>query len=98
MEERSLERAEIRVRNLPWNGMRALIPGLDGRFRGYGVNFAPLGDTEPLEGPESQCYGYYPGTVFIRPGDWRLGVGAGTGELAALRGSILGRGALPRDG
>lgn len=89
VEERSLERAEVRVRNLPWNGMRALIPGPDGRFRGYGVTSSPLGDSEPLEGPESRCYWYYPGTVFIRPGDWWPGVGSGAGELTSLRRSIL---------
>jgi hypothetical protein len=89
VEERSMERAEIRTRNLPWNGMRALIPGPDGRFRGYAVNFTPQGEADPFEGPEARCYWYYPGTIFIRPGDWRPGVGGGTGELAALRRSIL---------
>jgi hypothetical protein len=89
VEERSQKRAEVRVRNLPWNGMRALIPGPDGRFRGYGVTSTSLGESDPFEGPEARCYGYYPGTVFIRPGEWRPGVGRGTGELAALRRSIL---------
>lgn len=89
VEERSQKRAEVRVRNLPWNGMRALIPGPDGRFRGYGVTSTSLGESDPFEAPEARCYGYYPGTVFIRPGEWRPGVGGGTEELAALRRSIL---------
>jgi hypothetical protein len=91
VDERSLERAEIWARNLPWDGMRALIPGPDGRFRGYGVNVTSLGDTDPIEDPSARCYGYYPGTVFIRRGEWRPGVGSGAGELAALRRSTLAR-------
>ncbi len=87
----SMEEAETWTRNLPWNGMRALIAGPDGSVRGYGVNFTSLGDADPLEGPEARCYWYYPGTVLIRPGEWRPRVGSGTGELAALRRAILAR-------
>ncbi len=89
-EERSLERAELRVRNLPRSGPRLIIPGEDGRWRGYSVEFrVAAGAPEPLEHPEGNFYWYYPGTLFIRPGDWRVGMGSGTGELAALRREIL---------
>ncbi|HYO57011.1 hypothetical protein [Archangium sp.] len=89
-EERSLERAELRVRNLPRSGLRVIIPGEDGRFRGYSADFSLVdGAAEPLEHPEGEYYWYYPGTVLIRPGDWRPGMGSGTGELAVLRRAIL---------
>ena len=89
-EERSLERAELRVRNLPGSGPRVIIPGEDGRWRGYSADFRlAAGAPEPLEHPEGNYYWYYPGTVLIRPGDWRPGLGSGTGELAALRREIL---------
>jgi hypothetical protein len=89
-EERSQERAEIRLRNLPPNGPRVIIPGEDGRWRGYSADFRlAAGAPEPLEHPEGDFYWYYPGTVFIRPDDWRLGIGSGAGELAALRQAIL---------
>jgi len=89
--EWSMERAEVRTRNLSWNGMRAVIPGADGRFHGYSVNITNLGEVDPIEGPDSRCYWYYPGTVFIREGEWRPGIQGGTGEptLGLLRRSIL---------
>ncbi|HYO52171.1 hypothetical protein [Archangium sp.] len=90
-EERSLERAELRVRNLPGNGPRVIIHGKDGRWRGYTAGFrVAAGAPEPLDQPEGDFYWYYPGTLFIRPGDWRPGLAGGTGELAALRREILG--------
>jgi hypothetical protein len=89
-EEDSLERAELRVRNLPRGGPCVLIAGEDGRWRGYNADFRlATGAPEPLEHPEGNYYWYYPGTVFIRPGEWRPGWGRGTGELAALRRAIL---------
>ncbi|MFY0572882.1 hypothetical protein ACN28E_54890 [Archangium lansingense] len=89
-EERAQERAEIRLRNLPPNGPRVIIPGEDGRWRGYSADFRIVpGAPEPLEHPEGDFYWYYPGTVFIRPDDWRLGMGRGTGELETLRRAIL---------
>jgi hypothetical protein len=89
-EERSLERAELRVRNLPGTGPRVIIPGEDGRWRGYSVGLrVAAGAPEPLDQPEGHFYWYYPGTLLIRPGDWRPGLGSGTGELAALRRKIL---------
>ncbi|MCY1083791.1 hypothetical protein [Archangium lansingense] len=89
-EERSQERAEIRLRNLPLRGPRVIIPGEDERWRGYSADFRlAAGAPEPLEYPAGDFFWYYPGTVFIRPDDWRLGVGSGTGELAALRRAIL---------
>ncbi|WNG59863.1 hypothetical protein F0U59_37945 [Archangium gephyra] len=89
-EERSLERAETRLRNLPPSGPRVIIPGEDERWRGYSADFRlAAGAPEPLEYPEGDFYWYYPGTLFIRPDDWRLGMGIGTGELAALRRAIL---------
>ena len=89
-EERSLERAELRVRNLPRSGPRILIPGEDGRWRGYSADFRlAAGAPEPLDHPEGDFYWYYPGTVLLRPGDWRPDSGSGSGELAALRRAIL---------
>ncbi|WP_158501794.1 hypothetical protein [Vitiosangium sp. GDMCC 1.1324] len=89
-EETSLERAELRVRNLPRSTPRVIIPGEDGRWRGYSAEFNTVaGAPEPLEHPEGNAYWYYPGTLLIRPGDWRPGLGAGTGELAALRRELL---------
>jgi hypothetical protein len=89
--EWSMERAEIRTRNASWNGMRAVIPGPDGRFHGYGVNITSLGETDPLEAPDPHCYWYYPGTVFIQEGGWRPDISSGTGDpsLTMLRQSIL---------
>ncbi|PTL84589.1 hypothetical protein [Vitiosangium sp. GDMCC 1.1324] len=90
LEERSLERAELRLRNLPRSGPRVIIPGEDGRWRGYSADFRlAAGAPEPLEHPEGDFYWYYPGTLFIRPDEWRLGMGSGTGELSALRRAIL---------
>jgi hypothetical protein len=90
VEERSLERAEVRVRNLPRAGPRVLIPGPDGRWRGYSADFGlAAGAPEPLEHPEGDFSWYYPGTLLVRPGDWRPGMDGGTGELAALRRELL---------
>ena len=89
--ESSMERAEMKARNVPWSGTRAVIPGPDGRFYGYGVSLTNLGEDNPLEGPASRCYWYYPGTVFIREGEWRPGLLASSGSpyLTKLRQSIL---------
>ncbi|WPB80600.1 hypothetical protein KYC5002_15835 [Archangium violaceum] len=90
LEESSLERAESWLRNLPRRGPCVIIPGEDGRWRGYSADFRlAVGAPEPLDHPEGNFYWYYPGTLFIRPDDWRLGMGSGTGELAALRQVIL---------
>ncbi|WPB73411.1 hypothetical protein KYC5002_30680 [Archangium violaceum] len=89
-EETSLERAELRVRNAPRGSPRVIIPGEDGRWRGYSAEFNTVaGAPNPLEHPEGNAYWYYPGTLLIRPGDWRPGLGAGAGELAALRRELL---------
>jgi len=89
-EETSLERAELRVRNAPRGTPRVIIPGEDGRWRGYSAEFNTTpGAPEPLESPEGNASWYYPGTLLIRPGDWRPGLGAGSGELAALRRELL---------
>jgi hypothetical protein len=89
-EERSLERAELRVRHLPRTGLRVLIPGKEGRWRGYSADFRlAAGAPEPIEHPEGHFYWYYPGTLLLRPGDWRPGLASGSGELAALRREIL---------
>jgi hypothetical protein len=89
-EETSLEHAELRLRNAPRGSPRVLIPGEDGRWRGYSAEFNTVaGAPEPLEHPEGNAYWYYPGTLLIRPGDWRPGLGGGTGELAALRRELL---------
>ena len=89
-EETSLERAELRMRNLPRTSPRVIIPGEDGRWRGYSAEFnTAAGAAEPLEHPEGDACWYYPGTLLIRPGDWRPGLEAGTGELAALRRELL---------
>ncbi|HEX5744599.1 MAG TPA: hypothetical protein VFZ09_00065 [Archangium sp.] len=89
-EETSLERAELRVRNAPRGGPRVIIPGEDGRWRGYSAEFNTVaGVPDPLEDPEGTASWYYPGTLLIRPGDWRPGLGGGTGELAALRRELL---------
>jgi hypothetical protein len=89
-EERSLERAELRVRNLPRRGPRVLLPGEDGRWRGYSVDFGlAAGAPEPLEHPEGHFYWYYPGTLWLHPEGWRVGMASGTGELAALRRELL---------
>jgi hypothetical protein len=89
-QETSLEHAELRVRNLPRSGPLLLIPGEDGRWRGYSADFRlAAGAPEPLEHPEGDFHWYYPGTVLIRPGDWRVGMGSGAGELAAPRRAIL---------
>jgi hypothetical protein len=88
--ESSLERAELRVRNLPRGGPRVILPGQDGRWRGYSADFRRVaGAPEPLEHPDGDFYWYYPGTLFIRPGDWREGMGSGTDKLKALRREIL---------
>ncbi|HYO70565.1 MAG TPA: hypothetical protein VEU33_31250 [Archangium sp.] len=89
-EETSLERAELRVRNAPRGSPRVIIPGEDGRWRGYSAEFNTVAAApDPLEHPEGNASWYYPGTLLIRPGDWRPGLGAGTGELAALRRELL---------
>ncbi|WP_309892486.1 hypothetical protein [Archangium sp.] len=89
-EETSLARAELRVRNQPRATPRVILPGEDGRWRGYSAEFNTVaGAAEPLEHPEGNAYWYHPGTLLIRPGDWRPGLGAGTGELAALRRELL---------
>ncbi|KFA88399.1 hypothetical protein [Archangium violaceum] len=89
-EETSLERAELRVRNAPRGTPRVILPGKDGLWRGYSAEFNTTpGASEPLESPEGNIYWYYPGTLLIRPGDWRPGLGAGTGGLAALRRELL---------
>ena len=89
-EETSLERAELRVRNAPRGSPRVIIPGENGRWRGYSAEFNTVaGVPDPLEGPEGNASWYYPGTLLIRPGDWRPGLGAGTGGLAALRRELL---------
>ncbi|WP_143195733.1 hypothetical protein [Archangium sp. Cb G35] len=89
-EETSLERAELRVRNAPRGTPHVIIPGKDGRWRGYSAEFNTTpGAPEPLENSEGNAYWYYPGTLLIRPGDWRPGLGAGTGRLAALRRELL---------
>ncbi|WP_152622025.1 hypothetical protein [Archangium violaceum] len=89
-EETSLERAELRVRNAPRGSPRVIIPGEDGRWRGYSAEFNTVAAApDPLEHPEGNAYWYYPGTLLIRPGHWRPGLSAGTGELAALRRELL---------
>ncbi|WP_143177390.1 hypothetical protein [Cystobacter ferrugineus] len=89
-EETSLERAELRVRNAPRGSPRVIIPGEDGRWRGYSAEFNTVaGVPDPLEDLEGSAYWYYPGTLLIRPGDWRPGLGTGTGGLAALRRELL---------
>ncbi|HEX5753288.1 MAG TPA: hypothetical protein VFZ09_44220, partial [Archangium sp.] len=89
-EETSLERAELRVRTAPRSTPRVILPGRDGRWRGYSAEFNTTpGAPQPLESPEGYASWYYPGTLLIRPGDWRPGLGAGTGEVAALRRELL---------
>ena len=89
-EETSLERAELRVRNAPRSTPRVIIPGKDGRWRGYSAEFNTTpGAPAPLDSPEGNASWYYPGTLLIRPGDWRPGLGSGTGGLAALRRELL---------
>ena len=89
-EEASLERAELRVRNAPRESPRVIILGEDGRWRGYSAEFnAVAGTPDPLEHLGGDFYWYYPGTLLIRPGHWRPGLAAGTGELAALRRELL---------
>ncbi|HEX5745582.1 MAG TPA: hypothetical protein VFZ09_05005 [Archangium sp.] len=89
-EETSLERAELRVRNAPRGTPRVILLGKDGRWRGYSAEFnTPPGAPGPLESPEGNASWYYPGTLLIRPGDWRPGLGASTGEVAALRRELL---------
>ncbi|WP_152622397.1 hypothetical protein [Archangium violaceum] len=88
-EEASLERAELRVRNAPRSTPRVIIPGKDGRWRGYSAEFNTTpGAPQPLDDPEGNAYWYYPGTLLIRPGDWRPGL-SGTGELASPRRELL---------
>ena len=88
-EETTLERAELRVRNQPRSSPRLLVPGQDGRWRGYSAEFnTVVGAAEPFDHPEGNAYWYYPGTLLIRPGDWRPGL-PGTGDLAALRRELL---------
>jgi hypothetical protein len=92
LKESSRERAELRLRNLPRSGPRVIVPGEDGRWRGYSADFRlAAGAPEPLEYSEGDFYWYYPGTLLIRPDDWRLGMGSGTGELAALRRALLAK-------
>ena len=90
-DESTLDRAEIRTRNnTVWAGMKIIVPGKDGRFHGYAVQFDTiLGSVQPLDDPNGHFAWYYPGTIFIRPGETRPGVSAGTGELRDLRQSIL---------
>ncbi|HEX5745437.1 MAG TPA: hypothetical protein VFZ09_04280 [Archangium sp.] len=89
-EETSLERAELRVRNAFRGSPRVILPGKDGRWRGYSAEFNTVaGAPQPLEELDGNAYWYYPDTLLIRPGDWRPGLGAGTGELAALRRELL---------
>ncbi|MFY0579870.1 hypothetical protein ACN28S_41500 [Cystobacter fuscus] len=94
-EETSLERAELRVRNLPRGTPRVIIPGKDGHWRGYSAEFnTTAGAPQPLEQPEGNAYWYYPGTLLIRPGDWRPGL-PGTG-IWRPRGGSFSRQPSPR--
>ncbi|MCY1079959.1 hypothetical protein [Archangium lansingense] len=56
-EETSLERAELRVRNAPRSTPRVIIPGKDGRWRGYSAEFNTVaGAPEPLDRTEGNAY------------------------------------------
>ncbi|WNG59448.1 hypothetical protein F0U59_35605 [Archangium gephyra] len=89
IEETSLERAELRVRNAPRSTPRVIIPGKDGHWRGYSAEFnTTAGAPQPLDNPQGNAYWYYPGTLLIRPGDWRPGL-PGTGDLASPRRELL---------
>ncbi|KFA88989.1 hypothetical protein [Archangium violaceum] len=89
VEERTQERALVRLRNGPWRGPRALVPGEDGLWRGYAVEGVNLTGVEPLEDAGTRLYGYYPGTRFIRPGEWRPGVEGRGGGQEGLRRALL---------
>jgi hypothetical protein len=55
-EETSLERAELRVRNAPRGTPRVIIPGKDGRWRGYSAELnTTAGAPAPLDSPEGNA-------------------------------------------
>jgi hypothetical protein len=89
VEEGSAVRAELWLRNGPWRGWRVLVPGEDGLWRGYAVDLANLTEQDPLEQTGTRLYGYYKGTLFIRPGEWRPGVEGRGDEEEGLRQVLL---------
>ncbi|HSP79284.1 MAG TPA: hypothetical protein VLQ93_12185, partial [Myxococcaceae bacterium] len=91
VEERSRARAEVRLRNGPWRGLRVLVPGEDGLWRGYAADLENLTEGEPLEEAGTRLYGYYMGTLFLRPGEWRPGVEGRGDEEEGLRRALLAR-------
>lgn len=83
------EAAELTTRNHPWQGLRMLLPGSDGRYYGYALvtpNYDPLLAPPEIEG---RLFAYYPGARFIRPLESNPDFVAGDDALASQRRAVL---------
>lgn len=77
--ETSRERAETATRNAPQRGPRVVIPGSDGKFYGFTVSAMEPFFEETYQPPSEEKPGptlvdhwfIFPGTVFIRGGEFR---------------------------
>jgi hypothetical protein len=101
VDESSAARAEIALRNSPHRGPRVMIPGGDGRFYGYTINFPRLeeGYTDPSEHwyqnqpPQhiDNWWWQYPGMVVIPGGEFQPEFAPGGEPERAQRQEILTR-------
>jgi hypothetical protein len=82
--------AELALRNSPYTGPRVMVPGRDGKFYGYGVQFPffEAGYT-PGEQKMTNYWWHYPGTVFIPGGEYHAEFGEGKAEEHKQRQAIL---------
>jgi hypothetical protein len=99
VDEATAPLAEISLRNAPHAGPRVMIPGGDGHFYGYTIDFPRLeqGYTEPTEHwytnrpPEhiDNWWWHYPGTVVVAGGEFQPESGAGGAGERTRRTEIL---------
>lgn len=96
--EESFRAAERATRNQKPEWMRVVVPGTGGRFYGYSVNLArrmPRSKNDmdwrknPMQDPAGQFVWYYPGTLFIGPGEFRAEFTSGSEADREQRRSIL---------
>jgi hypothetical protein len=89
LEDASQGGAELRLRNGRWQGLRVLVPGKDGLWRGYAAELVSVEEDARLEEAGTRLYGYYPGTLFLRPEERRVGVPGRGDEEEGLRRQVL---------